>query len=417
MDKVDRIITQLRTGQQEEALSGYREILTGGSAAEKFALYEGMFELGFLNEAASLIENLLEQYPGDGELLTSLGEIYIELGDDEKALLILNQIGEDDPSYPKSLLIQADLYQMQGLYEVSEQKLLQAKKLLPDEEVIDFALGELYLEEGRFTEAIQAYKRVLPEESMGGANIYQRLAEAYSAGGAFEEALPYYDQALEKQLDPDTLFHYGFTAYQAGKNALAIRKFTDLKELDPDYFSLYYYLAKAYEKEEELEKSFQTIKDGIHYDEFNKDLFFLGGKIALKLGKEEEGEAYLKKALELDPEFIEAGLVLNKILLHQEKYEDVLENCKSFMENGLEDPQFFWDEAVALQNLELYLEALNKYELAYNFFKDNIDFLVDYGYFLIEEGKREKAAEIFNILLEKDPGNFEFQQLVERLTD
>ena len=48
-------------------------------------------------------------------------------GNEEEAILILEKIHEDDPSFPESLLLLADLYQMEGLYEVSEQKLLKAK--------------------------------------------------------------------------------------------------------------------------------------------------------------------------------------------------------------------------------------------------------------------------------------------------
>ena len=74
-------------------------------------------------------------------------------------MLILNEIHEEDPAFPQALLLLADLYQMQGLYEVSEHKLLKAKEILPDEVLIDFALGELYLEEGKFIEAIKSLQQ------------------------------------------------------------------------------------------------------------------------------------------------------------------------------------------------------------------------------------------------------------------
>ncbi len=43
-------------------------------------------------------------------------------------------------------------------------------------------------------------------------------------------------------------------------------------------------------------------------------------------------------------------------------------------------------------------------------------FLNDYGYFLIEEGKNDRAAEVFKQLQKGDPTNGEYQDLVERLT-
>lgn len=418
MDKVEKIISLLESGQHEEAISSYKEILFGGTNEERFELGEELLQLGFLEEARSLFEVLLKVYPEEGELLVLLAEVCLELGDEEEAILTLEKISSNDPSYPQALLLSADLYQMQGLYEVSEQKLLMAKKVLPDEVLIDFALGELYLEQGRFTNAIRQYEKVLEKEKeLAGTNIHQRLAEAYSAGGAFEEALPHYQQALEDRFEINTLFGYGFTALQAGYYQTAIEKLTELKTLDPEYHSLYMYLARAYEYEEELTKSLEVIREGLTYDEFNKDLFFYGGRIALKLNLEDDAEKLMREALAIDPEFVEAALTLNKLFFHQERYEDVLEIIDIMNEQTVDDPQLLWDEANALTHVEKYSEALNKYQLAYNFFKNQPEFLSDYGYFLIEEGKRHEAAEIFSILLQMDPSNEEYADTVQRLTD
>lgn len=418
MESVNKIISQLENGQHEEALKGYEWILKHGSNEERFLLGEELVQYGFLEEAKNLFQRLLEYYPEEGEILVLLAETLIELGKEEEAILELEKINENDPSFPESLVLLADLYQLEGLYEVSEQKLLKAKSLLPDEVIIDFALGELYAEEGKFVQAIRCYEHVLERENeIGGVNVNQRMADAISAGGAFEEALPFYEKALENKLEINTLFNYGFTALQAGYNGKAIEKFLELKELDPEYYSLYINLARAYEREEDSENGYQILKEGIQYDEFNKDLYNYAGKLALKIGKEEEAEKMFREALALDPELTEAALTLNKLLLHQERWEDVLEIVNMMEEGGEVEPQFFWDAAIAHQNLEEYSQALNSYENAYNFYKETIDFLIDYGYFLIEEGERERAVEIFNRLVKSDPSNEEYQDVWQRLTD
>ena len=69
------------------------------------------------------------------------------------------------------------------------------------------------------------------------------------------------------------------------------------------------------------------------------------------------------------------------------------------------------------QNLEEYSQALNRYESAYTFYKDTTEFLVDYGYFLMEEGKQIAAVEIFKKLLKMDPSNEEFLDVWQRLSD
>ncbi|MGD6856927.1 tetratricopeptide repeat protein [Bacillus infantis] len=417
MDKVNKIISLLENGQHEEALRDYAQILDKGSHEERFVLGEELFQLGLLEESKALIERLLESYPDEGELLVLLAELHIDLANEEEAMLVLERISEKDPSYPQALLLLADLYQMEGLYEVSEQKLLKAKSILDEEVIIDFALGELYLEQGKFIEAIKSYEKVLEtSREIAGTNVNQRMAEALSAGGAFEEAIPFYEKALEARLEINTLFSYAFTALQAGINRTAIEKFKEVKELDPEYHSLYLHLARAYEREEELENSFEAVQEGIKHDEFNKDLFFYGGRLALKLARENEAEDMLRMALVLDPEFTEAALTLNKLFIKQERYRDVLDIVDTMEAQEEEEPQFLWDAASALQELEEYSLALNKYQQAYTYFKEQSDFLSDYGYFLMEEGKWAEAAEIFKKLLEQDPSNEEYLDIVQRLS-
>lgn len=419
MVAVNEITNYIENGQLEKAMSAYKDILAKGSDEEKFLLSEELFRFGFMEETEALLESLLKNYPEEGELHVLLAETRIELGKEEEAMLSLEKVDKSDPSFPQALLLLADLYQMEGLYEVSETKLLEAKRMLPQEPVIDFAIGELYTHQGKLAEAIQYYETVLKtHEEIGGVNINQRLAETLSAGGSFEEALEFYEKAIDQKLEINTLFGYAFTALQAGYNKTAIEKFEELKALDPEYHSLYLYLAKAYEREEMAEEAFETVKQGMEQDEFNKDLYFYGGKLALKLPDEETAEKLLRESIALDPGFTEGVLVLNKLLIRQERFEDVLDLIREAdIHEEEEEPQLLWDEAVAYQHIEDFSQALNKYHLAYTFFKDNKEFLSDYGYFLIEEGKMAEAAEIFSKLVEKEPGNEEFRELLERLTE
>ncbi len=418
MNKINQIITLLESGKHEEAIRNYKQILVNGTNEERFMLGEELFQYGFMEEAKLLFEKLLETYPEEGELIVLLAETDIELGKEDEAILVLEKLPHDDPSYPQSLLLLADLYQMQGLFEVSEQKLLQAKAILPNEVIIDFAIGELFAEQGKFLEARRAYEKVLEEEeTIAGVNVNERMADILSVGGAFEEAMPYFEKAMTDKIEINTLFGYAFTALQAGFNRMAIEKFNELKELDPEYHSLYLHLAKAYEGEEELENSFNAIKMGMNQDEFNKELYYYGGKLALKLGKEDEAENLFREALALDPEYVEVAIVLNKLLLRQERHKDVIEIIAMMEEYEEEEPRLLWDAAVAYEQLEEYSLALNKYNHAYTFFKEHPDFLSDYGYFLIEEGKTDDAIEVFNMLVKLEPTSLEYRDVIERLSE
>lgn len=418
MNTVEKAIDLLRKGEFEQAKILINRIKASESVEDLLILAEEMFQLGFMEEAKDLFEHLIAMYPGEGELIVSLAEILVDMDQEDEAMLLLEKIDPKDEVYPSALLLEADLYQLQGMEEVSERKLLMAKDLLPDEVLIDFALGELYFQQGKDQKAIESYNLVLPHETeIGGVNINQRVAEALSSTGRFEEAMPYYETAIGEKLEINTLFEYALTAYQAGFFETAINKFIELKELDPEYHSLYLPLARSYEQLEELDKSLETAKDGIRADQFNKELYLFAGKITIKKGKAEEAEALFREALAIDPGYLEAALTLLKLLSQAEKHEDVLETIESIRSYGEDDPQFDWLSAVSQQNLEQYKEALNSYHKAYNSFNNNQDFLEDYGFFLIEEGDRHTSREIFNRLQKMDPANDEYALVLERLEE
>ncbi len=78
---------------------------------------------------------------------------------------------------------------------------------------------------------------------------------------------------------------------------------------------------------------------------------------------------------------------------------------------------FYGIQQLPINKLEKFSYALDKYESAYTFFKNNETFLQDFGYFLIEEGKTDRAAEIFKQLQKNDPTNVEYLDLLERFSN
>jgi tetratricopeptide (TPR) repeat protein len=416
MKTVDKVIESLQKGELEEAYLHINRIKSSEDTEDMLLLAEEMLNLGFLEEAKNLIEHLLELYPNEGELIVTLAEILIDLDQEDEAMLILEKISPDDDVYPSALLLEADLYQMQGMDEVSERKLEMAKSILPDEPLVNFALAELYYQQGRDHEAIAKYQTLLSQhEEIAGTNLNQRLAEALSNSGQFEEALPYFEKALKEKMEVNGLFEWALTAYQAGFYETAVARFSELKELDPSYHTLYLYLAKSYEHLEELDKALDTVKQGIREDEFNKELYLLGGKLALKKGHTDEAEKLFREAIANDPGYLEATLTLVKLLMHEERYDEVLETIENVRSYGEDDPQFDWMCAVSYQKKEQYEEALNSYKVAYTSFNNNQDFLENYGFFLIEEGDRPAAGELFSKLVEMDPANDEYQLILDRL--
>ncbi|OFF84065.1 hypothetical protein BJM37_00500 [Listeria monocytogenes] len=417
MELANKMLHALEHEDMALAKKYFDEVVQAGTDEEQYYLAEELFTLGFLDETEDLYELLLAKYKDEGELLVRAAEVALEKDDIDSAQDYLEKVNKEDEAYIESLLVLADLYQMQGLFEVSEQKLLEAKQMAPNEPIIDFALGEYYLSQARFASAVKSYQTAVEAGltiiSNGAVSVYERIAEAFAASGAFEEALSYYERALEDKESVDTLFGMGLTAYQAKDYTKAIHALEHLREHDPSYTTLYSYLAKSYEENGEPEKAIAVLRDGLTQDEFNKEMFLEAGKLAVTLRLPEEAEEFYRQAIVLDEEYSEAIMQLNKLLLAKEDYEGVIELVEGLGEEVISEPQIFWDVSVAYQETEQYNKAKANYELAYSHFTNNPTFLKEYGLFLREEGEYAKSQEVLRNYLELEPEDTEILSLFD----
>ncbi len=383
---------------------------------EIYALAEIFMQYGYMKEADRVLEHLQFLFPEEAQLKIDRANVLMELGDEDEALNLLLEIEEASPEYPQALLVLADYYQMQGLFEVAEIRINEALAILPDEPLLHFAKAELLFETGRFLEAARLYEELYEQQAeFAGIHLVERLAEVYRAGAAYETALYYYLKALDDEVKPDILFGAAYSAFQSQKYEMAIKQLEELKELDPDYFSAYLLLAESYAMTEENPKAYAAIQEGLKRDEYDKTLYLFAGKMALKNSLPVDAEQYLREAIALDPEYMEAVLALISVLGQQERNEDVIELFETLQQNDFEWSTLYPFAAEAYENLELYDRAYEFYRLAYNDFKEDATFLEKYVYFLLEEGKRSEAKVVLEQLMNIQPGEPEWQEKLEAL--
>lgn len=413
---IEKIVDDIAAGHVEEGLAQLESLEKTANDEQKYTLAEAYFELGHIELAHALIDELLEIYVDEGELYAFKAELLIDDGKEDEAIEILLEISEQDPAYLRGQLLLADLYQLQGLDEVAEQRLISAYEQNKSEPLLVYALGEFYLQRGDYNKSIPYLKQsYYNKQALPGFNLALSLAEAYSACGEFEEALPFFEKGLNEQLEIKSLFSYGYTAYQLGDYRLAIKQFEKLKEIDPEYFSLYLYLAKAYEADDDLKKARSVIQEGFSKDEYNEELYLLGGKCALKASKPDEAEQLLRKLLSLNPTHVEGLRTLLAFLKHEERYEDILELIDYAKEYGEEEPTMKWYAATAYWQTEQYEQAGENYRKAEASFHDDPNFLEEYGEFLLEEGERHFAIEKLKQALQIDPNKTHLQDMINRI--
>ncbi|MCF1684987.1 tetratricopeptide repeat protein [Tetragenococcus halophilus] len=380
-------------------------------------LGESLLSIGFLEEAKQVFENLKSRHPEQKENNLPLAEIAVENNETDAALELLEAIGPDSELYPQALLVTADLYQVLGIPEVSESKLKEASRILPDEALIQFALAELYLSMDRFNEAAFIYQHLLElgEEEINNVSIRERLGTTLSLEGDFENAVEYLEASLEEGETDERLFQTAFVYRQLKDNDKSIRYLQELRGLNPQYRALYLPLAESLQEEELVEEAQTVIEEGIQENPYQVDLYHFASENSYRLHDAKKAEDYLLQALELGEKTEETLLTLSNLYINEERFEEAIKTVKQMEDT--QNPYALWNLAHAYNELEDFEQASQYYEQASVELKHEPDFMKEYGIFLREEGRLEEAKSYLSHYLEHEPGDMEAESILDDLSE
>jgi len=419
MSYAETALDQLEKGQLEDFKKQYALSLRHDDDDTLFSLGEELYSLGFLNQSRRIYEKLLKKYPDEDELRTNLADIAIDEDKNDEALDYLNQVQPGSPAYIESLMVAADLYQTQELFEVSEQKLLTAKKLAPEEPVITFALAELYFTMREYRKAIPLYLDLITAGTteLSRVNIVERLGVAYANAGRFEQAIGYLKQIHPGEMTPDVKFETAFTYLQLKERTTAIDLFNDLKDSDSHYTSLYPYLGQALEEENRLDEALTALQEGLGVDQYNEKLWLQAAHVATKLDDEALAEKYLKQGHQLDSDDLSAVIQLSNLYVKQGRWQENVDLVQPYVKSDDADPQLYWNLAVTAEHQEDFAAARKNYDAAQPFFMDQADFLKPAIYFYREEGASDQVVKLLHAYLQVVPDDAEMALMLEGYED
>lgn len=413
------MLDNLDKGQLAAAKKSFAWALRKDDDDTSFDLAQQLYGLGFLKQAQRIYQKLLAKYPDEGELKTNLAEIAIDNGDNDEALSYLSQVDKDSPAYLQSLLVAADLYQTEGEFEVTEEKLRDAYALAPDEPAVLYALGEFYYLIKQFDKAIVYYIALIKAgyAEFDKVDIAGRLGMSYAQSGQFDQALAYLRQVSPEYQTTDIRFQTGLTQLHLGKVKEAITSFNELIEADDQYASVYPALAQAYTKLHQYEKALKASQEGLGVDQYNEQLFAQAAEIASHLDQPDLMRKYFAKAHQLDPENVRIALAYSNFLIQQKQHEENLKLLAPFVEDHDLDPQVEWNLAQSHQALEHYQAAGQAYDAALPAFKDDPDFLRQLIEFDQEAGRHDQLVKVLQHYVDLVPTDGEMVDLLDSLTD
>jgi len=190
-----------------------------------------------------------------------------------------------------------------------------------------------------------------------------------------------------------------------------------LIDLEPEYPSVYPQLADIYEEEGMLTEAYAIAKRGLDFLPLNKELLLTTAGLARRNGEKENSYQYARESVAVDVGYKEAVLFLIENYREDGDNEAIIELITHILDQGEEDSYYLWELAKAYEETEAFEQALEAYQKAYPDFKDDLDFLKAYGFFLVEEGKHSEAKAVFERYLSFDVTDYEIENYLERLSD
>lgn len=391
-------------GDVDKANELIQEALTNDDDDYLFNLGDTLLSMGQSVQAKMIFEQLLEKNPDADELRTRLAEISVSDGDSDKAIEYLSEVSPDSYAYSEALMASADLYQSLGLYEVSEQKLLEAIRMFPDEDVFRFALAELYFAQGNFQKALGFYE-VLIENGIteySGIQLYERLGDSLANIGEFEEAVEAYEKINQLVINEDILYKKGNLYYQIKDYDKSEKNLNELLDLNHDYVQAYVLLASDLYGQDKYEEAYRTAITGLKFDEFNADLYRLVLEAAIKINKVEEAVKITENGLDKVENPNDLIRMISDFYILDGSYEAAV-NIINKYNTKVDDPYLAWNLAKAYRELDDVSAAKENIMFAYNELENNSDFLRDVVLILRDSGDLEIAKDALKKYLVLNP--------------
>lgn len=414
MSKADKVMETIDDGDFSKVDGLIQESLKEDDNQTQFSLAETLMSRGLSVQAKTIYQHLLVNYPAEGQILSRLAEIAVSDGDSDQALDYISQITPDSPAYAENLLVSADIYQSLGLYEVSEQKLLEGIREFPDEEVFKFALAEVYFDENKFNQALTYYDMLLDMgiKNYSGISIVLRKASSLAGDGQYEDAISEYEKLNALELNEDAQFQLGFLYNQVKNYNKSISVLENLLDTNRDYPTAYPVIAEDYLNIKKNADAFKYAQLGLNLNELDDRLY----QIAFDAGTSEDANNAIK-ILETGIKKVENPMPL---VIKLSDYYVTKGQFKANLDllDGREinnNPKLIWN----LAKSEFETDDVNKAQedilTVLDEFKDNLDYLSDLVEILRSTGNKEVLQAALRLYLKQDPDNEQMQELLDSL--
>jgi tetratricopeptide (TPR) repeat protein len=260
---------------------------------------------GLFTIADQVVQEGLQHFDESKGLLSEIAWLNLETKNNDKAIEAFEKIISIDSIDIDPYLWKIYLLRSMKRFTEAATTLKQAETIFPDRRRLTNEWGWLYFHQELFDEAIEAFNRTLQLDP-NNVTAYQGLIASLRKKGLFEQAETLIGDADKSISDSIPILNeMGWAFFERGLYNDAERVFDQVLRKTPG--DPYAYINKAWVflkrwQSSDIDEAKQCCREARKLAPELPQAFSILGVIAFREGKIRESEAYLKKAIDVDPD-------------------------------------------------------------------------------------------------------------------
>lgn len=365
------------------------------------------FALGNLNQAEKYLNQVLFKFPDNLDAQSVLSNLYIAKKEGEQALLILESIDKDMVAESANLSLSlGTAYLLTGNYEKGIDALNNAKKLEPDNKLINERLVAGYFSSKDFNKAIMGLEAIAADKENKQAQYL--LVITYIQNKEFDKAKETIERLKIQSPNDPNLYNFQAALYLINNNKeSALLSYYKSIEIDENYIPAYLGIIRIYMADKQYDQADDLFKKILSIDNKYVKAWLGRASIAENAGNKEKVEFFIKEGLKNSKGEIKSELIaltqLAKWYNRQGQKKKVLELGREIIQRypKSSSAQFFQANALLLNGKSLQAEGILE-KLLYND-QNNRKYQLLLISLLVEKKENQRAISLLDNILKSKP--------------
>jgi tetratricopeptide (TPR) repeat protein len=408
-------------GKSNQRVGDLLTVLARHATAEAYNALGVLYAEGNkLNCAVPAFEEALRLDEQDWRARYNLALALINKGEEAKAADHLHIVIQQKPDSPDVHNTVGSLLQQQGELEAAAEEFKAALKCDPAFALAALNLGQVLIDQKRYTAAIAYLQDILKSSSPPDlkSQLQMTLAVAYAESGDSNQAIGTLEQLIKAHPDDaDARFNLG-TVYAKLGPALgyqkAIANFKEALRIDPHNDAARYSLAKVLVQLGQFSDAIPYLSDYTHHQPNDAEGLHLLGSAYTGLSQLPKAVEALERARQLKPDDYEIRYDLGSALAKTGKTNEAIEQLNAAEKINPNSADVHYQLALQLRKQGDVTRSKQEMQI-FQGLKNQVNEetsagnLNNEGNRLLGEGKVREAAEAYRKAVQLDPNNAQWQ--------